>query len=73
MTIGEALKKAIDERNPAMAGRIVDNLRFRFGMRYADAYGMAHRLTGISEADWEGLMYEADQEEAAARAGEGTS
>ena len=63
MTLGEALKRAIEERNHRMAGRIVDRLRFSHGWNYQKTYGLAQKLTGIDLAEWDALMEAADHEE----------
>ena len=62
MKLGEAIKKAVAERNGAKAGSIADQLRSRFGMNYEAVYNWAHKLTGVSLCDWEDFMYQADVE-----------
>ncbi len=60
MTLGETLTKAINERNARMVGSIVDRLWFKYRVTYEQQYEMASRLTGISLADWDDLLREAD-------------
>ena len=59
MTIKETLKRAVETQNAVAAGRIADALREQ-GLRYSEIYALARDASGVSEADWEALMYEAD-------------
>ena len=59
MTVAEAIKKAVETGNAAMAGVAADALRNR-GWDYEAIYQTAKRFTGVSPADWEALMYESE-------------
>ena len=61
VSLNEALTRAITERNARMVGSIVDRLWFKHRVNYADQYEIANRLTGISLADWDELLREADE------------
>jgi hypothetical protein len=59
--VRDAIKKAVDERNATLAGRIADVARFRYGLNYNATVDMVNRIMGRDvSAEWEGLMYEAD-------------
>jgi hypothetical protein len=60
MTIRKAITRAVTENNAVMAGRIADFLRFKHGLNYDQIQKMFFNITGISAAQFEGLMYEAD-------------
>ena len=62
MTIVEAVKKAVEDDDPRLAGAVADTLRFKAGLDYNGTYAFAHEHTGVGEAEWEGLMYRADTE-----------
>ena len=64
MKIGEAIKEGVRTQNAAMLRGTVDFLRAK-GLRYADIFDMARRLTGIEAPEWETLMYRADTEDSA--------
>ena len=57
------LCKAIRERDAGIIGVLVDQLRFGFGLNYEQTYLLAFELVGITRADWDALLYEADLEE----------
>ena len=56
-----AFARAIRERDARAVGRMVDVLRFRHRANYAECFALAHELTGIAEAEWDELLYAADQ------------
>ena len=60
MMLRDAIKKAVEEGNAAMAARIADTLRFKFGMNYAETAATFNKASGISVEDFESLMYYAD-------------
>ena len=62
MTYADAVKKAVAEHDPALAGRFVDRMR-GLGATYEDCYQAAARHTGIGRAEWEGLMLESEEEQ----------
>jgi hypothetical protein len=62
MTIKELLETAVRGRSPGAAARAVDALRAR-GLTYRRTFELARELTGIDEAAWEALLYEAEWEE----------
>jgi hypothetical protein len=53
-------QNAIKEGDARLVGSVVDQLRFTHGCSYHDCYRLAFEFTGIAEADWEELLYEAD-------------
>lgn len=59
--LGEVLTEAIRTGDASTVGRVVDFLRWK-GLDYAAQYRLAHKLTGIDPAEWDGLLYEADEE-----------
>lgn len=61
MTTGtdEEIKRAIEVRDAVRLGRIVDSLRMR-GVNYQQLYNRARKLTGVTLAEWDALMEEAD-------------
>ena len=62
MTLKEAMEKAVKERNPIMAAKIVDFCWGRLGWTYNKIYEEVHKLTGIELPEWDALLYEADRE-----------
>jgi len=60
MVIAEAIKKAVVERDSALAGRIADFLRIKKGMTYQQIQTVVQKVSGADARDWEALMYEAD-------------
>lgn len=60
MKVKAALKRIVQERDLQMISRIVDALRYKNKMTYEETYALFHKHTGISRADFEALMYEAD-------------
>jgi hypothetical protein len=62
MRLDDALKRAVQERNLRMIVKVVDLLRFKSGLTYAQTFAFVNQVTGIDEAAWEGLLYEADNE-----------
>ena len=59
--ICRTLTKAIEEGNYRQIGEIADHLRFRHRASYRQFFELAKSLSGISEAEWDALLYEADQ------------
>jgi len=59
MKVGEAIKQAVETWNAHEAGQISDFLRYK-GLDYEATYETFNRVTGISRARFEELMYEAD-------------
>jgi hypothetical protein len=64
MTFADAIKKAVATKDAALAGKWADRMR-GLGANYDDCRAAAQRLTGISADDFETLMEEADDAEAA--------
>ena len=60
-TFRGAFAQAIRDQDARTVGRMVDALRFRRRANYAECFALAHNLTGIAEAEWDELLYEADQ------------
>lgn len=61
-TVGEAIRKAIESGDYVRAALICDFLRDRHGCSYQDCYETFQRVTGISLAAFDQLMYRADTE-----------
>jgi hypothetical protein len=65
MTLKEALQDAIQRRDALQAGRVVSQLRDH-GYTYKRCFALAKRIAPwLEPSDWEDLMYEADELEAA--------
>lgn len=62
MTLIEAIKKAVDERNLRMVNKLLDTLRFKHGFNYQDTFDLFHKHTGLDAAQFENLCYEADRD-----------
>ncbi len=66
MTLNEAISKAIIERDPQAAGRIVDLLRFKHDMNYESCYAMFRKNApdpaNYTTADHDELMVESEAE-----------
>ena len=60
MKLAEAIKKAVNEKNYTIAGKVSDFLRDKFNMNYNEVYEYVNKLIQIDRADWEELMYESD-------------
>ncbi len=56
----KALFDAILSRDLGRIGELVESLRFDAEFDYCRTAALAHKLTGISEADWDDLLYEVD-------------
>ncbi len=60
-TMKERLRHAITTSDARELGLLSDLLRVR-GLDYADQFDMAKRaVPGLEEAEWDGLLYEADE------------
>lgn len=55
-----ALVCAILNRDLHRIGELVDELRFERRLNYCQTSALARKLTGISPADWDDLLYEID-------------
>jgi len=42
-------------------GEIADVLRFRGRLNYRESFELANHLTGVSDGEWDALLYEADR------------
>lgn len=62
MTIKEAMQQAVRDMNARLAGRIADKMRFELGATYSDIEARFIKNTGCTAADFESLMYYADQD-----------
>jgi hypothetical protein len=60
MKLGEAIKKAVQERDAAAVGGIADFLRFKLGMNYEQSFQFVHKLIAIARDEWEVLLYESE-------------
>ena len=54
------LAQAILAKNICRIGQITDWMRYEAQLNYDQQYAVARRLTGISDEDWDQLLYEAD-------------
>jgi len=59
MKVGEAIKEAVERGDAHAAGQISDFLRWK-GLDYEATYQTFNRITGITRAGFEALMYESD-------------
>lgn len=68
MKVKDAVRKAIETNDAALAGRIVDRLRFGIGMQYKHCYEVFRRNAPMPDHftmdDFEALMMGADEKEA---------
>ena len=60
----ERLKQAIESHDVGRIARLVEHLRFGCGANYPESYQVANEVSGISQPDWDELLYEADTAEA---------
>jgi hypothetical protein len=54
------LAQAILAKNIRRIGQITDWMRYEAQLNYDQQYAVARRLTGISDEDWDQLLYEVD-------------
>lgn len=59
ITTKEAVHAAIEQKDAARVGRIADMLRAK-GLNYGETWRFFSNITGISMADYDELLYEAD-------------
>lgn len=63
ISLAIAIRKAIDEDNHVIAGRIVDHLRFKFGWNYQQILERVKKeRPNVTDAQWDSLLYRADEE-----------
>ncbi len=55
----DRIRQAVKEQDAATVGRIVTDLRDR-GFKYSATFRLVSNITGISSADWDELLYQAD-------------
>lgn len=61
VTVGDAIRSAVEERNAAKAAKIADFLRFNRGLNYNQTVRIVNHAVGRdASGEWEALMYEAD-------------
>jgi len=60
-SLNDAIKKAVETNNGEVAGRCADVLRFKFGFNFKETYEYFNKLTGITLAGYDQLMYDADE------------
>lgn len=61
-SVGEAIDQAVREGDAALAGRLVELMRFRFGMSYEQILSVVQRRNpGTTRAAWDALLREADE------------
>ena len=61
MNIKEAVIEAVTTSNAVMAGQISDQLKHSFGMNYDQIYETINRAHPVGIAEWDELLYEADE------------
>ena len=61
MTLNDAFKEAIVNRDTEKCSVIVDLLRFKYSYNYEAIYKLASKLTNISRTDWDSFMEEMDE------------
>jgi hypothetical protein len=61
MTMRQAIKSAVTERNATLAGQVADKLRFRYGMNYEESLEVVQAVVPVDRADWDALLYAADE------------
>lgn len=54
-------KDAVDRRDAEALSPHLDNLRHAKGLNSQQIYDIAHKVTGVSVADWDQLMYDVDE------------
>lgn len=59
MNMVEAIRKAVETRDPSLAAAVTDKLR-GLGWRHDEIEEAVRYWTGVSPAKWEALLYEAD-------------
>jgi len=64
MTLADAIRRAVEDQNPKMALRIAGHLRHRLGLDYAGSWELVHRASGASQAEWDALLYEGEEDPA---------
>lgn len=55
------IRDAVKSEDAKICGKIAETLRFEYGMTYGRIWRMVSNVTGISQADWDELMQEADR------------
>lgn len=58
--VRDELIQAIMDRDVCRIGNIANRMRRYGGLNYDQRYAIAHKLTGISEPNWDSALYEAD-------------
>jgi hypothetical protein len=58
--IEQKLVAAILGGDVEQIGKIADVLRFRGRLNYRESFELANHLTGVSDSQWDALLYEAD-------------
>ena len=62
MKVRELANRAVDNQDPRAAKVLVEYLRLHHGFRYADVLAFVqHKRPHVTAADWDALLYEADQ------------
>lgn len=61
MTLGDAIRKAVQTRDPIVAAGIVDMAAAK-GLTHAQIWRMVNNVQPISPAEWDELLYEADRQ-----------
>ncbi len=56
----DTIRTAVNSGNGKLCGKIAETLRFEYGMKYGQIWRMVSNVTGISQADWDELLQEAE-------------
>jgi hypothetical protein len=64
MKLSEAAKRAAESEDAVLLGQVVDQLRFKHGYDYEQCLDYVRKHTGIDPDKYEGMLYEADTQEA---------
>lgn len=63
MSIQNEIKQAVEVRSIPRIGKLVDGLRFKHGMNYANIQQLFEKVAKVDEQDFEQLMLECDERE----------
>lgn len=61
MEMKEAAQIAVREHNAILAAKITDHIRLKLDLTWEQTFQLINAWTGVDRAQWDGLLYEADQ------------
>jgi len=62
MTLADAIKNAVDTRDPREVESVANFMRFRLGLDYNKSFAMVRKVfPQMTVAEWDELLYQADQ------------